>query len=253
MRRYMVGYGIWNKQDMIGWLLEGVGTYTPEATHVRFVFDSCVDDSEKNFDMLSSQIIKNVARTSHMVVSKEKLATVTHEYGLHNAILRHFMQETDCDVLIIPQDDQRICGPMILRMEGLLDSYRDRIGLIGGRDGYERGLVGIVGSMWSESTLTARLQPGIWREATFLNSGPLIYTRKVVEKVGYVDTKYEHWYGWDDYCMRCRHVYGLMNVVVGTEIRHLKFGKVPGTTYYTDGSLARDYARFKSKWGALAW
>jgi len=249
----MVGYGVWNKQDMIGWLLEGIGTYVPEATHVRFVFDSCVDNSEKNFDMMSSQILKNVARTSHMTISKERCDAVVHEYKLHNALLRYFVHETNCDVLIVPQDDQRICGPMILRMEGLLDSYGDRIGLIGGRDGYESGLSGIVGSAWSESTLNARLQPGMWKEATFLNSGPLIYTRKVAENVGFIDAEYQHWYGWDDYCMRCKYTHGLVNVVVGTEIRHLKFGKVPGTTYYTDGSQVKDHVRFKSRWKNLAW
>ena len=253
MRKYMIGYGVWNKRHMIGWLLEGVGTYAREARQLRFVFDSCEDESERMFDMLSEQIIGNVARSRHIEVSKGSSGETLHETGLHNALLEHFIKETDCDVLIVPQDDQRICGPIILRMEGLLDCFGGRVGMVGGRDGYERGLSKITGSEWSESTLKDRLRPGVWAERSFLNSGPLIYVRTVVEKVGRIDPAYEHWYAWDDYCMRCKHEHGLTNVVVGTEIRHLKFGKVPSTTYYTDGSLKHDHDLFQRKWGDKAW
>jgi len=252
MHKYMIGYGVWNKQDMVGWLLEGIGAYAPEVSCVHFVFDSCVDASEANFDIMYSQLIKNVARTAHVHITKWASKEPLHEIGIHDAIMHHFMNETDCDVLIVPQDDQRICDPILLRMEGMLGHFGSRIGLIGGRDGYFEGLSKIVGSVWSESVLTERLQPGVWCERPFLNSGPLIYTRDMITKVGYHDRQFEHWYAWDDYCMRCRDA-GLTSAVVGTGIRHIKFGRAPNTTYYTDGSGDRDRARFRSKWGKKAW
>ena len=253
MRRYMIGYGVWNKQDMVGWLLEGIGYHAPETLEVRFIFDECGDASESNFDLMSSQILANIPQTKHVRVSKASSPTSLHETGVHNALMRHFMGETDCDVLIVPQDDQRICGPIILRLEGMLNHFGDRIGIVGGRDGYESGLSRIIGSEWSESTLQERLRPGVWAERSFLNSGPLVYVRAVVDKVGYIDPAYEHWYAWDDYCMRCKYEHGLANAVVGTEIRHLQFGRTLSTSYYSDGSLAHDHELFQRKWGDKAW
>lgn len=258
MRKYMIGYGIWNKQDMVGWLLEGIGANAQEVAHVRFVFDSCVDDSERNFDGMHHQILLNPTpgerenRTAHVTVTKESSVDVIHEVGIHNALIRFFRDETDCDVLIVPQDDQRIVGPIILRVERLLNKCGGHVGLIGGRDGYLRGLGSMVGSEWSTSTLTERLRPGAWVERPYLNSGPLIYRRDVVAKVGNIDTAYEHWYAWDDYCVRCLQA-GFTNMLLGTKVRHLRFGRTLTTTYYTDGSQQRDYARFKSKCGGLAW
>jgi len=258
MRKYMIGYGIWNKQDMIGWLLDGVCANTPEVSHIRFVFDNCTDDSERNFDFMSQQIVYNPTpgeqdkRTRSIKTTKESSSTTIHEVGIHNALIKFFRDETDCDVLIVLQDDQRIRGPLVLRTERLLDHYGAKIGMMGGRDGYERGLEQMVGSEWSTSTLQERLRPGSWAERSYLNSGPLIYTRSVVKCIGMVDTQFEHWYAWDDYCERCKQR-GLTNVVLGTKIRHLKFGRAPTTTYYTDGSQLRDTKRFHDKWGKIAW
>ena len=258
MRRYMVGYGVWNKQDMIGWLIDGVAHHAPEAMHLRFVFDNCTDDSEKNFDLMHRQILYNPTPGLHempthtMCASKESSPALIHETGIHNALIRFFRDETDYDVLIILQDDQRLTGPIILRLERLLDKCGSGVGLVGGRDGYERGLGSMIGSEWSTSSLKRRLRPGTWEARPYLNSGPLIYTRVVVTKVGGIDPAYEHWYAWDDYCARCIRA-GLTSVLLGTSIRHLKFGRTPTTTYYDDGSVVRDLARFRSKCGELAW
>ena len=247
-RRYMIGYGVWNKQDMVGWMIDGVAEWVPTAKHVRFAFDHCTDDSEMMFDMCAGKLLG-----SSKVITKDSGPHVKDEIGIHNALLRYFMEETDYDVLVIPQDDQRFSGPVVPRLEPILHHLGDKVGVVGARLGYEFGLKDGISSQWGGGVDRANLPVGGWAECTYLNTGPVIYPRSTVEKVGYLDEQFEHWFIWEDYCARCKYDHGLTNVVVDIDMRHVHFGRRTGSSYYTDKSSTRDRKRMHEKWGRLGW
>jgi len=247
-RKYMIGYGVWNKQDMVAWMIDGVAEWVPTASQVRFAFDHCTDDSEMMFDMCAGCLLG-----SSKVITKDTGPHVKDEIGIHNALLRYFIEETDCDVLVIPQDDQRFSGPVVPRLEPMLHQLGSKVGVVGARFGYEFGLKSGIASQWSASVDRANLPVGGWAECTYLNTGPIIYPRSTVEKVGYLDEQFEHWFIWEDYCARCKHEGGLTNVVVDIDMRHVHFGRRTGSSYYTDKSSTRDHKRMHKKWGRLGW
>lgn len=251
MRKYMVGYGIWNKQDMIGWLLDGISENVPEVAHVAFVFDHCWDKSRENFNRMYNQFLLGVPM-SDLGNSERSL----HEVGVHLTLMRHFMSKTNCDVLIMPQDDERISRPVLPLLEKVLNKYGDRIGIIGGRSGYDIASSTNISARWVKATGNEKknyLSPGGFTERPYVNTGPIVYPRSTIEKAHYLDAGYEHWFIWEDYAASCKYTHGLTNVVVDFPIRHLRFGGAPATTYYNDGSLSRDRKRMVQKWGHKGW
>jgi hypothetical protein len=238
--KYMVGCVVWNKVDMLCWLLQGVNNAFPKGSHVVFVFDACKDDSVAAFTPLSGFWLHKKGYTSEAIVCEKEV----REVGGHNLLMRRFMA-SDCDVLVVFQDDQHLLGP-IVGLENVLAKHGDSMGVIGGRDGYNTGYGQFVGSVWSESThCTARLQPGQFAERFCINSGPVIYTKPLINKVGYLDENFVAFFVWDDYGVRALHK-NFVNGVIGTNLIHAKFGRVPSTTFYTKEISIHDNNRISN-------
>lgn len=243
--RHMIGYSIWNKVDHIVWLLEGIAShFDPAQTEVAFHFDTCEDGSIEAFDTCVTYWLLNRGwkpEHVHKIVS----TTVTHEVGGHNRLIDRFMA-SNCDFLTVAQDDQHFNGSHVASLESLAARYGSRLGLVGGRDGYDWGYQRFVGSLWSESAVQQRLQHGEWAERPYQNSGPNIYSRQLIEKVGKLDEKFTAFYVWDDYGHRSKNL-GFVNGILGMNMTHAKFGRMRASVW-NDASGA-DLARLRALHG----
>ncbi len=244
--KHLLGYSVWNKVDMIAWLLEGLANnFSPANTEIAFHFDTCVDGSIESFDCCVQYWLLNRGwkpEQIHKLVS----TTETREVGGHNKLMELFMR-TSCDFLIVAQDDQRWnTGTVLADLERLAGHYGERLGLVGGRDGYTANYGNFTGSQWSESAVQRRLGYGEWVELPYQNSGPNVYTRPLVEKVGMLDDQFRAYYVWDDYGARAIKA-GFVNGILGMNVTHAKFGRVRATQW-VDYS-GQDRARLTTKHG----
>ncbi len=245
MLRYMVGYPVWCKRDMLAWLIDGIRrSFDPKRTEVLFYFDACVDECQSVYNhMREFLLVDHGFKESSFSGNTEIL-----EVGGHRKLIELFMQ-SDCDVLIVPQDDQRLEAPLIPPLDALFSQYGDKIGVIGGRDGFFTGYGEMASSEWSESTLCkTRLKHGMAVERPYLNSGPVIYNRKLIEAIGLPDDGFKAFYVWDDYSERARRA-GFKNFAMGMDLIHGKFGKVVASKLYQDGIEQHDRERLRAKWG----
>jgi len=241
---YMIGYGFWNRQDQVFWAMDGVAEHCAKASLVCATFDACVDDSEKMFGFARKSTLKKTPTKTIPIRGKD-------EIGIHSTLMREFLN-TKLDALVVMQDDQRINGPIFPMLDDVLDEYGRSLGIVGGRAGYEVGVSKLIGSRWSAAHHRDQLVPGTWAERTYVNSGPIIYPRATVERIGYLDENFEHWFIWEDYAARCA-VHKLKTVVADFPVRHVKFGPGPRCTYYGDGSHKRDHDKMREKWPKLGW
>lgn len=243
--RHMLGYSVWNKVDMVTWLLTGiVDNFSPENTEIAFHFDSCADGTIESFDaQVPYWLLKNGWQPQH--IHKVVSTTETREVGGHNKLIDVFMAST-CDFLLVAQDDQHWNLSPCSRLEELHMAYGDRLGLIGGRDGYDANYGRFIGSLWSESAVPQRLQHGEWAERPYQNSGPNIYNRRLIEKVGKLDEAFRAYYVWDDYGHRALQQ-GFVNGILGMNVTHAKFGRVKATVW--ESSSGADRARLTAKHG----
>lgn len=245
--RHMLGYSVWNKVDMITWLLEGlVGRFDPDRTEIAFHFDTCTDGSIEAFDACVPYWLHKCGGWKPEHVHKIISTTETREVGGHNQLIKLFMERSTCDFLIVAQDDQHWNKSPIDGLEQLAETYGHRIGLIGGRDGYTANYGSFTGSMWSESAVQRRLQPGEWVELPYQNSGPNVYHRHLIEKIGYLDEMFRAYYVWDDYGARALKA-GFVNGILGMDVTHAKFGRVKSTQW--ESSSGADRARLTAKHG----
>jgi len=248
--RFTLGYSIWNKVDMLTWLLEGiVANYSPTNTDIVFHFDACVDQSETVIDMLIPYWLHQRGKWAPEQITKLVSATEVRELGGHNRILTHFMERQENDFCIIAQDDQHFLSTPCPFLEKVAATYGDKLGLIGGRDAYTANYTNFTGSMWSESNVKRRVRHGEFVPLPYMNSGPVVYNRNLVSKVGYLDDGFLAYYVWDDYGARA-HKLGFVNGVMGMDLIHAKFGRAMGTTWL---SSAADLNRLRSKhgWGVI--
>lgn len=226
---------------MQAWLLDGLMRYLPpDRCEVLIYLDGCTDDCPVAMESLRYYFLANFRH--NIIVNPAEIG----EIRCHVEILKEFMKST-CDVCVIFQDDQRLEWPILESLDKIYDQYGDAAGLIGGRDGYERGFSQMVGSAWSHSVLTRKLAVGEWAERTCLNSGPVVYSRKMIEKIGLPDGNFKAFYAWDDYGLRAKSQ-GFTNLVLGTDISHIKFGRVCATKMYTNEISAHDSSLLHSKW-----
>jgi hypothetical protein len=246
--RFMVGYSVWEKQDMIGWLLEGiVKSFDPAKTDIVFHFDACADASEANYDAMAGHYLWRYGKWLPQQTQKISSSVEVREVGGHNRLIQHFMN-SNCDMLIVAQDDQRFLKDVCPHLEALHARYGDRLGIVGGRDAYYANYGGFVGSRWSESLVNERVDHGQFVERPYMNSGPVAYTRKVVESVGLLDEEFRAYYVWDDYGARAK-ANGFVNGVMGMDVIHAKFGRTKATEW-CDWS-AQDLARLHAKHPSL--
>jgi hypothetical protein len=240
---HIIGYVIWNKPDMIGWLLEGIVKNVPsDRAWLWFQFDRCDDDTVEVFQRLAPQMLAGY-RWEHWASDVE-----LRELGGHNKLLERFLA-SDRDVLTVYQDDQRITGPILPDIDAVLHRYGERLGMIGGKDGFEKNEQDRACTHWSECIWGGRvLQRGETAERTCFNSGPIIYPRRTVERVGLLNAYFTAFQVWADYGHRCKAA-GLTNVVMGTDLEHRKFGRCQGTWWYRDDTAEHDMAYMREHWG----
>jgi hypothetical protein len=245
--RHVIAYSVYNKVDMIAWLLDGVvRNFNPKTTEVVFHFDVCADDSIKAFSSMTDFWLTNRGFKWRVLVADQTKPQL-REIGGHNAILRYCIDATDAQFITIAQDDQHFNQPVEEHIEALAKAFGDKLGMIGGRDGYDWGYHRFTGSFWSESALQERLKHGEWRERPCMNTGPLVYNRKVVEAIGYQDENFVAYYAWDDYALRAIKA-GFINLVLGMDVTHAKFGRVSPTWWAVTGeNAAHDMALVKAK------
>lgn len=237
--KIFVGYSIWCQQDMLSYLLEGiVDNFDPDKTELGFVFTkpenpafdafNCMHYfwlTERGFKFVPNQPKPHDTKSfKFMAIKADHDLT---ECGGHNVLLRYFMEQTDCDVMLAPQDDTRFLQPVHQELETVLKRYGDKIGLIGSRDGFSTlGFRDAASSFWSNSNPPPKiyLKHGECAERTLFNSGPVTYPRTTVQKVGYLDELFTAWNIWVDYGWRCKKA-GLTSVSMGMNVRHYKFGR----------------------------
>lgn len=266
--KLFLGYHIWCRADMLAYLLSGiVENFDPDETELGFVIDNPLDGTNKAFDAMQDFWLVNrgykfTPCAPGVTEPKPFKYTVFHpdkevrEVGGHNILLKHFVEHTDCDVMVAPQDDIRFNRPVHQALQTVLDTYGPDLGVIGSRDGYFYDYKDIAGSFWSKSFPgpTTRLQHGEFVERPFMNSGPVSYPRHIVEKVGYLDELFIAWNVWDDYGVRCLMA-KLRSVVLGLDCTHCSFGRVQHSWFYDSGGgyefkhKSEDYLRFRMKHG----
>jgi hypothetical protein len=238
----MIGVGVFGKQDMISWMLDGISSAF-QTGRVVFFFEACTDLSKPNFLRLAPEKLAKFEWTfgesaSHIL-----------EHGVHNWLIQQFMA-SDCDVLIVPHDDNKFVGSRLLDdICRIVATYGDKTGWISGRDGYEAAYANMISSPFSASNAArAKLKIGEFQPRSQMNTGPVVYTRKLIEKIGGPSMAYEGWYWWDDYALTAKCA-GLQNVLLGMDCLHEKFGTLQNNAGLYDGALvARDLDRLQKKW-----
>lgn len=249
-RRYMVGVPVFEKMDMIGWMLDGISrNFKPSETRVVFYFDGCKDDSLLMFENL---VWYYLTRRDCPVTSIVGPVQV-YEGPAHNALIEEFMR-TDSEFLIVPQDDQTFDGSVIKTLENIRANLKGKLGVIGGRDGfdfYENTKAAGTQREWPggppvNPPPNIRLENGAWTIHPFINTGPVVYNRHLVETIGMLDPRFRNYYHIEDYCYRAR-LAGFRNVVAGMPVVHVKFGRYGVSNVYDPGFVDADLALVREK------
>jgi hypothetical protein len=238
-----VGVSVFGKEEMLHWMLTGIQSSFPPGTVVHFYFEACKDKSEENFLKHVDSVLGSEYPWSYSGSPDHIL-----EHGAHRLLISKFM-ETDCDYIVIPHDDNRFLSNQIPKqIETVIETYTESLGWISCRDGYDFGYRDMISSQFSSSDKArAKLDHGQWAERTMMNTGPVIYTRKLINKVGLPDPDMA-WYWWDEYALRCHHA-GLKNILLGMDCAHYKFGQIQNNHALFDGALvAKDLAHLRDKW-----
>lgn len=234
MKKFMVGYTVWNKVDMLLWLIQGIiENFSPTDTEIAFHFDACEDGCADAFEgLVHYWLVQKGGWTRaqiHALVSDKEV----REVGGHNRLIDLFVTKPEIDMLIVAQDDQRFNKNVTAPLGALMDFVTEkghRLGIVGGRDAYFAGYGGFVGSEWSESAVHQRVKHGEFQSRPYMNSGPVCYTRPVVEAVGKLDEEFRAYYVWDDYGARAVKA-GFTNGVMGMDVTHAKFGRMKATQW----------------------
>lgn len=195
-------------------------TFSPKDEFI-FLFDSCVD---KSFDVAVAEAQKYNFNFKAIFPKGEEL----FEIKANNKILKAATN----DIIILFQDDI-ICYDDKIR-EKIFNIIKNEgefgWGLIGGRTGFnikstafpEQTVDRVSNWEHNENQYGERLGEGDYKARTFLNRGPLVFTRRLIEKVGYLDEAYFPQWGDDmDYCARARFEYGLTNIVFECKMKSL--------------------------------
>lgn len=209
---FTIGYTIFNQEALIEPIVDALSVL--RSVGLMFLFDGCTDGSVAAFKKHRHRLGDHVAFVNEGYDFFEPLA--------NNVLLRAF--QTDCCILF--QGDMVVKSDSFLRMtERILEDMPDA-GLIGFKDGYEMPEVdryeNMVSSPFSHSKArSATLGAGEYVVRTFVNRGPIAFSRRVIERVGLLDEAYDPLF-WDDndYCMKCRAA-GMRNVVAHGEIETL--------------------------------
>jgi len=248
-----VGITIWNKEGLIPRLISGLQANTSTSDEWIFVLDNCTDNSEEVLD----KELKRVGRTATVIKNLKDC----YETLCNNMILR----EAKNDVIALFQDDIILNDPDFSRkVTGVIEYFGNTLGLMGGRSGFE--LISTIFpeqpvakvSNWEhkEEQYERRLKSGDFAARTFLNRGPLVFTRDLINTVGYLDEAY-YPQQWDeaDYCAKSRFEHKKWNVVFQCNvISPLEWGSTrrKDTPLFklTQGKhVKKNWNLFISRWG----
>ncbi len=243
--KYMLGVPVWNKVDMLSWLLDGIRRHCDhKRCEVVFYFDACTDSCQHAYDLMRDFFLVNHGFKNFSFSGNEEVG----EVGGHCRLIERFMA-TNCDVLIVPQDDQRLEANLLPCVDALFEKHGDGVGVIGGRDGFFRGYKNMCSSEWSESAdCVTRLKHGEYVARPYVNSGPVIYNRRLIEKIGMPDREFKAFYVWDDYAERASRA-GFSNFVMGMDVTHGKFGRLSASKFYEPEVQKHDRDLLFKKWG----
>ena len=221
---------------------------------VIFLFDACTDGSLEIFN----KIKHHLPCTVNILTSEKDL----FETKANNDIL----QTATKDIVVLFQDDM-ICRDSLFRNKilNVIKIYGKELGLMGGRDGFDlastkfpEDIVERVSSWTPYPSFkdtpykTRLLKDGEFKQRTFVNRGPLVFTRRLLETVGYFDEAYfPLWNDDTDYCARARFRYGLKNVVFQCKIQSpLKWGATRGgTKLKMKPIMKKNWKLFIDRWG----
>lgn len=249
MTRFTVGYTIFNKANLIPDIIDGLKKCFSKDDEFIFLFDSCVDRSLEVFKE------QNLEGYNYQVIIPEG---EQFEIKSNNRILKEAVN----DVIILFQDDMLCLDPSIKdKVTQVLNYFGDSLGLLGGRDGFELRSISFpekpvdMLSSWTHGVGGDRtmLSVGEFGVRTILNRGPVVFTRRLLDTVGYLNEDYYPQWGDDmDYCMRCKYKYGLSNVVFQANIRSdLEWGGMRGGfSKLRRGKFIRNnWLKFVKDWG----
>ncbi len=221
-----------------------------EEDEVIFLFDNCTDNSIEVFNDL-----KKYLPNPKIINAQEDL----YEVKANNRLLK----EAKRDVIILFQDDI-VNHDVELKSKvlHLVKAFGKKLGLMGGRSGYE--LTGDPTfpekdyyrvSNWEHlpRQYGEKLSIGGFKERTILNRGPLVFTRRLLDEMGYLDEEFYPLWGDDmDYCCRARFKYGKKNVVFQCNVEsQLKWGALhAGQSKLDFGNVVKkNWKLFISRWG----
>ena len=246
MKEFTIGIPIHNKSHMISDILWGLKDNITEEVDYIFIFDGCTDDSEKEFDHAIKDFNWNITkiRTDNIF----QLLT-------NNLIFDTFKTEN----VIIFQDDMVLKDSKYLEyLKNLKNIYKDKLGIVGSRDGFEKNYSDMYGSLFSESKNRIILKSGEYREKSMINIGPIMLTQTLISKVGKFDEVYgKGSYEEMEYSLKCKNL-GLINIVLGIDLLHSKHvHKIIGSKQHTSGETLSQYYGINSKifndrWGSVA-
>lgn len=176
------------------------------------------------------------------------------------------MNESKNDVIALFQDDIILKDKhFVSKVASVLVNVPD-VGLVGGRSGFdieslefpEKTVNRVSNWEHKEEQYGVRLSSdrgGMnYAPRTFLNRGPLVFTRKLIKEVGYLSEKYFPQWGDDlDYCAKCHFSHGLNNAVFQCDVEcKLEWGgmrkkNTPLSKF--KGFQKRNWGLFTSVWG----
>ena len=209
---FTFGYTIFNKAHLIPKLVFGIKDVLNEDDEAVFLFDSCTDDSFKAFEKVK-KFLKCQITT---VISKKEL----FETRANNYIL----QIAKGKIIVLFQDDMVLQDPKIKKkILRIVEKHKDKLGLLGARSGCEWDGTSKYPSKqykkisnWEHLDFQygRRMREGEFFFKTILNRGPIVFTRSLLNKVGYFDEEFApQWLDEVDYCCRSQFKFGRKNGV----------------------------------------
>ena len=249
MNKHLFCYSIWNKKELIQEIVYSIITYiNPYSVSLLFLFDNCTDGSFEEFREYEHKLRERNYISTGLVSSREELFEVGCHYLAQDLCL-----ETKHKSLIMLQDDMLINQyNFIENIDKVMSTYKEQLGIIGCRDGFNTMYKNAIGSSWSEpkENRVRDLRIGEHEEVKVINFGPVVYPFSTIEKVGFINKKFVGYYADADYSLRCINK-GLINIVLGTDMVHRESHVDKGSKIHNGEISKKDLETFVSKYGGF--